>query len=156
MAKVEACRTLEDVRVQDYAAVFIPGGHGTMWDLPGSVALAKLLSDAWQQGKAVAAVCHGPAGLLGALAEDGKPLVANRRVSAFSNEEEEAVGLTGVMPFLLESRLRELGAAYESVPAFTPHAVRDGRLVTGQNPMSSDAVARLTIEVIAESSGTTD
>jgi putative intracellular protease/amidase len=133
-----------------YAAVFLPGGHGTMWDLPQSQPLADLLTAAWRDGKVVAAVCHGPAGLVNARDETGQPLVAGRRVSAFSNTEEAAAGLTGTVPFALETRLRGLGARYESGPDFRPFAVRDGKLVTGQNPASSEAVAGMTLTAIRE------
>ncbi|HEX6735924.1 MAG TPA: type 1 glutamine amidotransferase domain-containing protein [Azonexus sp.] len=150
MAKIEQARPVEGIDTAGYAAVFLPGGHGTMWDLPDSAALAALLATAWRQDKVVAAVCHGPAGLVNVRDDAGQPLVAGRRVSAFSNAEEAAVGLTGTVPFALESRLRELGARYESVPDFQPYAIRDGRLVTGQNPASSEEVARLTLAAIRE------
>jgi putative intracellular protease/amidase len=148
MAKIEQARKIDEVTADGHAAVFLPGGHGTMWDLPHSQPLAELLSAAWRSGKVVAAVCHGPAGLLGARDEAGRPLVAGRRVSAFSNTEEVAAGLSTTVPFALESRLRELGARYESGPDFQSYAIRDGRLVTGQNPASSEAVARLTLEAV--------
>lgn len=139
---------LEDLSAAPYDAVFLPGGHGTMWDLPESTALAELLTSAFAAGKVVAAVCHGPAGLVNARSPDGTPLVAGRKVSAFTNSEEEAAGLTQAVPFLLETRLRDLGALYESGPDFEPHAVRDGKLVTGQNPASSSRVAQLVLEAI--------
>lgn len=131
----------------DYDAIFLPGGHGTMWDLPQSPALAALLAAAYTAGRIVAAVCHGPAGLLNVTLTDGTPLVKGKRLTAFTNKEEDAAGLTPVMPFLLESRLREAGAQFESAANFTPFAVADGSLITGQNPASSDWVAR---EVLAQ------
>lgn len=148
MEKIEHSRKLDSVRSAGYGAVFLPGGHGTMWDLPQSKALADLLATAWRSGKVISAVCHGPAGLVNVQDGAGKPLVAGRRVSAFSNTEEVAAGLAGTVPFPLESRLRDLGARYESGPDFQPYAIRDGNLVTGQNPASSEAVARLTLEAI--------
>ncbi len=148
MGKIEGSIALESVSAGAYDAVFLPGGHGTMWDLPKSTALAELLSAAWTGGKVVAAVCHGPAGLVNVKDASGQPIVAGHRVSAFTNAEEDAVGLTRKVPFLLESRLRDLGAHYESGPNFLPYAVRDGQLVTGQNPASSEAAARLTLEAI--------
>lgn len=151
MRKIEASLKIDQVSAQGYHAVFLPGGHGTMWDLPNSSALAGLLSTAWANGKVVAAVCHGPAGLVNAKDEAGRPIVAGRRVSAFTNSEEDAAGLTETVPFLLETRLRDLGARFEGGPDFTPYAVRDGRLVTGQNPASSEEVARLTLEAVRES-----
>ncbi|NWA25584.1 type 1 glutamine amidotransferase domain-containing protein [Pseudomonas gingeri] len=148
MMLLQVSQTLNDVADMNFAAVFLPGGHGTMWDLPANTELAALLSKTWRDGKVVAAVCHGPAGLLSAVDEQGRPLVSGRKISAFSNEEEEAAGLTAAMPFLLEDRVRELGGLYEGVPKFEPFAIRDGRLVTGQNPMSSEKTAQLTVEAI--------
>ncbi|MBX7098715.1 MAG: type 1 glutamine amidotransferase domain-containing protein [Myxococcaceae bacterium] len=133
-----------------YDAVFVAGGHGTMWDLPTSADVARVLSEAWKAGKVVAAVCHGPAGLVGVKDAAGQPIVKGRRFTAFSNEEEAAVGLTKVVPFLLETRLAELGGTYERGPNWASHAVRDGRLVTGQNPASSKAAAQ---EVLVAASG---
>lgn len=148
MAQITHSRPLSAVNVADYDAVFLPGGHGTMWDLPASTDLARQLTAAWAAGKVLAAVCHGPAGLVNVVDTDGKPLVAGRRVSAFTDSEETAMGLTNVVPFLLETRLRSLGATIVSGPDFKPQAVRDGRLVTGQNPASSEAVAHLTLEAL--------
>ena len=116
-----------------------------MWDLPDSAALSIRLGQAYDSGKVVAAVCHGPAGFVGAKRADGSPLVRGKRISAFTNAEEEAMGLTKAVPFLLETRLAELGAHIESGPRFKPFAVRDGKLVTGQNPASSEKMAELVL-----------
>ncbi|RJX74860.1 type 1 glutamine amidotransferase domain-containing protein [Pseudomonas sp. LS-2] len=151
MSLLENSLLLAEIVSAPYAAIFLPGGHGTMFDLPEDFALAHLIEAFWREGKVVAAVCHGPAGLLGASDEAGKSILDGPRISAFSNEEEDAAGLTEAMPFLLESRIRELGGLYEGAPKFEPYAVKDGRLVTGQNPMSSELVAQLTIQAIAES-----
>ena len=140
---------LEAVDATRFDAVFLPGGHGTMFDFPVSLALASAVSRAWSAGRVVAAVCHGPAGLIGAVDSDGKPVVAGRRVSAFTNAEEEAVGLTRAVPFLLQSKLESLGAKMETGPKFEPFAIADGRLVTGQNPASARRTADLTLEAIA-------
>ncbi len=148
MRRIEATPSLAGLSADGYDAVFLPGGHGVMWDMPDNAALAALLSKAWAQGKVVAAVCHGPAGLVGARDEAGKPLVAGRKVAAFTNTEEDAAGLTKAVPFLLETRLRELGAEYGKGPDFQPFALRDGKLVTGQNPASSAKVAALVLEAI--------
>lgn len=148
MRKITNSKKVTDISADGYAAVFLPGGHGTMWDLPNSAALAALLSKAWTDGKVVAAVCHGPAGLVNVKDADGKPVVAGRRVSAFTNSEEAAAGIDKAVPFLLETRIRELGARYERGPDFQPFAVRDGNLVTGQNPASSEEAARLTLEAV--------
>ncbi len=150
MQKIESSKKLDSVHVEDYSAVFMPGGHGTMWDLPQSKELADKLTDAWQQDIVIATVCHGSAGLVNVKDKNGKPLVAGRRVSAFTNSEEEAAGLTKKVPFLLETRIRELGANYEKGPDFKPFAVRDGNLVTGQNPASSEKVAELILEAVKE------
>ncbi len=133
----------------DYDAVFLPGGHGTMWDYPKSLELAELVASFLKQRKPVAAVCHGPAGLTMAQI-DGEPVVKGKKVAGFTNGEEEAVGLTNVVPFLLEDRLRELGADYQKGADFVPFAVRDGLLITGQNPASAAKVASLTLEAVRD------
>jgi putative intracellular protease/amidase len=150
MHKIEASMKIDGLSTKGYAAVFMPGGHGTMWDLPKSIRLANLLSAAWAEGKVVSAVCHGPAGLVNVKDVNGQPLVAGRHVAAFTDSEEAAAGLTDKVPFLLENRIRSLGAKYESGPNFQPFAVRDGNLVTGQNPASSEEVARLVLEAVHE------
>lgn len=149
-ARLAASGKIDGLRAAGYDAIFMPGGHGTMWDLPESTTLARLLSDAWGEGKVVAAVCHGPAGLVGAKDEKGLPLVSGRRVAAFTNTEEVAAGMDRTVPFALETRIRALGARYESGPDFQPFAVRDGRLVTGQNPASSGKVAELVLQALRE------
>ncbi len=155
LADPAAARTLtrsvpiESVDSTRFDAVFLPGGHGTMFDFPISLALASAVSRAWTSGRVVAAVCHGPAGLLRAVDSDRRPVVAGRRVTAFSNAEEEAVGLTRAVPFLLQTRLESLGAKVETGPSFQPFAIADGRLVTGQNPASSGKAADLTLMAIA-------
>lgn len=150
MAKLEGSFKIDNVTPEGYAAVFLPGGHGTMWDMPKSTRLAELLFTAWGQGKVVSAVCHGPAGLVNVKDVNGQPLVAGRRVAAFTDSEEAAAGLTDKVPFLLETRIRALGANYQSGPDFQPFAVRDGKLVTGQNPASSKKVAELVLEAVRE------
>lgn len=121
-----------------------------MFDLATDAGTAKLIADLDACGKVIASVCHGPAALVGVKPADGKPFVAGRAVFAFTDEEERAAGLDGEIPFLLESRLRELGAKVETKPKFTPHAVRDGNLITGQNPMSSEAVAELVVQAVGQ------
>lgn len=148
MRKLEASLRVDSVSGERYSAIFLPGGHGTMWDLPESASLAALLTTAWRDGKVLAAVCHGPAGLLNVRDATGRPLVAGKRVSAFTDAEEAAVGLAQVVPFALETRLRGMGARFESGPNFGIYTVRDGKLITGQNPASSAEVARLTLEAV--------
>ncbi|MGW2562341.1 type 1 glutamine amidotransferase domain-containing protein [Streptomyces sp. NPDC001514] len=128
---------LADVTAADYDAVYLPGGHGPMEDLARDADLGRLLTDADRSGKIVAALCHGPAGLLSARGEDGGFTFAGRRLTTFTDEEERQGGLGDAAPYLVESRLRELGAVIEAGPAWTSKAVVDGNLITGQNPQSS-------------------
>lgn len=148
MAQLKNAPAVADVDPAGFDGVFLPGGHGTMWDLPDNAALIGLLERMWAAGKPVAAVCHGPAGLVNVRDADGRPIVAGRQVSCFTNSEEEAVGLYDVVPFLLETRLKELGGDFGGAADFQPYAVRDGQLVTGQNPASSAEVARLTLAAV--------
>ena len=138
-----------------YAGVFLAGGHGTMWDFPDNADLGRLLSAAHGQGRILGAVCHGPAGLIAAKRPDGTPLIRGVRLNAFTDAEEQQVGLADTVPFLLESRLKELGARFEKSSPFRGCAVHDQGFVTGQNPRSSRAVAERMLTVIAES-GTED
>jgi putative intracellular protease/amidase len=137
-----------DVNAADYSAVFLPGGHGTMWDTATDEHTARLVSDAFNAGQPVAAVCHGPAGLVKAQRLDGKSIVFGKRVNGFTNEEETAVNLMDVVPFHLESKLRELGGVFEHGPMWKAYAVRDGNLITGQNPASSALVAQHVVEAL--------
>jgi putative intracellular protease/amidase len=132
----------------DYDVLFLPGGHGTMFDYPGSAPLARLVERFDRDGKVIAAVCHGQAGLVSAKKSDGTPFVLGRKIAAFTDSEERAVGLDKAVPFLLEARLRELGAAHEGGPDFKPYVVRDGNLVTGQNPASATRTADLVMEAL--------
>ena len=150
LGRLEASRPLEQAGVDEYAAVYLPGGHGTMWDLPQNQALQGLLREADRQGKIIGSVCHGPAGFVGAERAEGDPLVKGREVSCFTDEEERAVGLDDVVPFLLESRLRELGADVKKAGKFKPCVVADGNLVTGQNPASCGGVAEKMLELLGE------
>jgi putative intracellular protease/amidase len=140
MAKLSHTRKVGEL-TEKYDALFVAGGHGTMWDLPRDPEVARLVSRLWAQGSVVAAVCHGPAALVQAKAADGQPLVKGKKVAAFSDEEEQAAQLSGVVPFLLESKLTGLGAVYSKAAKWQPHVERDGKLVTGQNPASSRPVA---------------
>ncbi len=144
MALLDAPASLSDQQPADFDAVLIPGGHGAVWDLAASDEVAQFLSAAWEQGKVLASVCHGPAAFVG-VEVGGEPLVKGRKVSAFTDSEEKGTGLETVVPFLLETRLRELGADFQPGPDMEPKAVQDGRLISGQNPMSSDRVAELLI-----------
>jgi putative intracellular protease/amidase len=139
-------RPIDSVGSTMYDIVFLPGGHGTMWDLPENAALGRVIVETLVRGAVVSAVCHGPAGLVTATLPDGRPIVAGRRLTAFTDSEERAAALTHIVPFPLETRLRGLGARFESGADFKPFAVADGNLVTGQNPASSERVAELALE----------
>jgi putative intracellular protease/amidase len=139
---------LADIQPDAYDAYFVVGGHGVMWDLVDHTHINRVLGGAFDRGRVIAAVCHGPAALVGVRLANGEPLVKGRRVAAFSNEEETVAKLTEVVPFALESKLRDLGAQYERGPLWASFAVRDGRLVTGQNPASSAAVARQVLSAL--------
>ncbi|MFT4225057.1 type 1 glutamine amidotransferase domain-containing protein [Micropruina sp.] len=140
---------LADVDAAGYDAVFYVGGHGTMWDFPTSPDVARVGREVYQSGGVVAAVCHGPAALLNLTLADGTHLVDGRRVTGFSNAEEEAVGLTEVVPFLLAEEMSARGATHVAAPNFTENVVVDGRLVTGQNPQSAAGAAREVVAVLA-------
>jgi putative intracellular protease/amidase len=144
---------LAQLAIDAYDAVFFPGGHGAMWDLPNDPDVRRLVEAAHAAGKVIAAVCHGPAGLLSARDGYGNSILAGRRVNAFTDAEESAAGLAGVVPFALERRMRELGGNFENLANWQAHAVRDGNLITGQNPASSEKVARLTVAALNEHKG---
>jgi putative intracellular protease/amidase len=137
---------LDDVSDEGFDAIFLPGGHGTMYDLPGSEPLQKLLRAFYEGDKIVAAVCHGPAGLVNATLSNGQPLVAGKRVSAFTDREEAQTTLDKHLPFLLESKIRDLGAIYVAAPEWSSHVEVDGKLITGQNPQSTMVVTNAIIE----------
>jgi putative intracellular protease/amidase/catechol 2,3-dioxygenase-like lactoylglutathione lyase family enzyme len=138
---------LSDVKASDYDAVFYPGGHGPMWDLAEDPRSIALIEDFYSSGKPVAAVCHAP-GVLHRVQFQGQPLVKDKRVTGFTNGEEEAVHLTKVVPFLVEDELKRLGGLYEKVANWVPFVVTDGRLVTGQNPASSKAGAEALLKLL--------
>lgn len=148
MAGLRAAPSVSDAESASYDAIYLPGGHGCMWDMPTSVPLARIIARLFETGRVIAAVCHGPAGLIGARTADGEPLVHGRKLTSFTDAEEQAAGLDKVVPFLLEKCLRELGADFEPFAPFAPHAVRDGQLITGQNPASSGLVAGHVIDLL--------
>ena len=128
---------LDDVDPSGYSAIFFAGGHGTMWDFPDSPAVHRAIREIDAAGGIVSAVCHGPAALVNARGADGRLLVAGKRLAAFTNDEEEAVESTHVVPFLLESMLVERGAQHQYAANWADNVVVDGRLITGQNPQSA-------------------
>ncbi|MBU2966973.1 type 1 glutamine amidotransferase domain-containing protein [Amphritea sp. 2_MG-2023] len=133
---------LSSVSADDYDAIFYPGGHGPMWDLTQNKTSIALIETFARQGKPVSAVCHAPSVLLNTKDEAGEPLVKNKKVTGFTNTEEAAVGLTEVVPFLLEDELKQRGGVYSQGPDWGPYLVEDGLLITGQNPASSTLVAK--------------
>lgn len=135
-------------RPDEYGAIYIPGGHGPMEDLPACRPLAEIITALNAAGRPVAAMCHGPAGLLGANRQDGGWLFEGRRLTAFTNEEEQQAGLAGKAPWLLETRLRERGALFEAGPPWKSHVLADGNLITGQNPASSQEAAERTLAAV--------
>lgn len=147
-AKLSATKKLADVTPTDYAGVYFSGGHGTMWDFPDDDAVQKAARELYEAGAPVGAVCHGPAALVNVKLSDGSYLVAGKEVSAFTNDEEEKVGLTKVVPFLLATKLGERGAKHLPAPDFEKQVVVSGRLVTGQNPASAAGVAEKMVEML--------
>jgi putative intracellular protease/amidase len=141
---------LSDISPENYDAVFYPGGHGPLWDLAEDRSSIALIESMLSSGKPVAAVCHAPAVLRHAKAQDGSPLVMGKSVTGFSNTEEDAVQLSEVVPFLLEDELRAKGANYSKAEDWTPYAVADGTLITGQNPASSGLVAKKLLEKLKQ------
>ncbi|MFI8521075.1 type 1 glutamine amidotransferase domain-containing protein [Streptomyces sp. NPDC085481] len=141
--------SLEDVRLDDYDAVFYPGGHGPMEDLSADAASGRLLIDALDSGRPLAVVCHGSAALLAAVKEDGTNAFAGRKVSPFTDAEEIQAGLADRAKWLLESRLAEAGVTIDAGEPWAPHVVVDGNLITGQNPSSSAALATEVLKKLA-------
>ena len=139
---------LADVSSDDFDTVFYPGGHGPMWDLAESKDSAGLLESFIAASKPIALVCHAPAALRHVKTPDGRLLIEGKKVAGFTNSEEAAVGLTEVVPFLLEDDLKAKGGLYSSGPDWAPHIVQDGLLITGQNPASSAGAAERLIEKI--------
>lgn len=140
---------LAEMNVEDFDAVFYPGGHGPLWDLYSDSDSIALIEKFIAAGKPVAAVCHAPAALLNAKDKNGEPLVKNKKVTGFSNSEEAAVALTDVVPYLLEDQLVAMGGSYQKVDDWNSLAVVDGLIITGQNPASSEAVAEALVKAIS-------
>src|SRR3954454_17190958 len=141
---------LADAKSENYDTIFYVGGHGPMWDLVDNPDSIALIESFYNSGKPVSAVCHSPA-VFHKVTYKGEPLVKGKRVTGFTNGEEEAVGLTHVVPFLVEDELKRIGGLYEKAADWAPFAIVDGRVVTGQNPASSTAAAKAIIELLAAS-----
>lgn len=142
-AVLEDTPPLFELSIDGFDAIFFPGGHGTMWDLPVDPNVKSMVETAYENGKFIASVCHGAAGLVSAVRSDGLSIVHGKRVNSFTNAEEREVGLASVVPFMLETRLRELGAVFEGADNWQIFAIRDGQFITGQNPQSSAKVAEI-------------
>ena len=148
MARLHASLAPAAIDPAKYDAMFYAGGHGTMWDFPGEATLAKAAAAIYERGGVVAAVCHGPAALTEIKLSTGAYLVAGKKLAAFTNDEESAVGLTDVVPFLLADRLVERGATHVPAAKWAPQVVVSERLVTGQNPQSAAGVGEAVVALL--------
>lgn len=146
--KLENTLVLSEVSPDEYDTLFLPGGHGPMWDLSQDKDLKKLVERFYNNNKIISAVCHGPAGLIQATDKNGESILKNKRITGFSNDEEEFVKLDKTVPFSLENKLKELGGQFEKTENFKPFVVSDGQIITGQNPASSFLAARKVVEVL--------
>ncbi|WP_309610629.1 type 1 glutamine amidotransferase domain-containing protein [Sphingomonas sp.] len=149
-AQLAATEMLSDIDSTMFDGVFYPGGHGPLWDLAEDADSKELIEDTLAAGKPVALVCHAPAALKNVTTPEGAPLVRGRKVTGFTNGEEEAVKLTDVVPFLLEEMLKAKGGVYSKGPDFAPYVVTDGLLITGQNPPSSGPAAAALLAALAK------
>ena len=147
-AQLASTEKLADVDVASFDGVFYPGGHGPLWDLAESAVSKAVIEDTLAAGKPVALVCHAPAVLKNVTAPNGDPIVKGRKVTGFTNQEEDAVGLTDIVPFLLEDVLIEQGGTFSKQGVFEPYVVQDGLLITGQNPPSSEPAAEKLLEAL--------
>jgi putative intracellular protease/amidase len=138
--KIDHSLTPSQVNPKEYSTIFYAGGHGAMWDFADNTELASIASTIYENGGIVAGVCHGPAGLVNIKLNNGKYLVDGKKINAFTNEEEAAVKLTDIVPFLLENQLKERGAKFEKSGLWQNHVVTDQRVITGQNPQSAKSV----------------
>ena len=141
---------LDEVDTDNYEAIFLAGGHGTMWDFAQSRSVVERVAQIYQQGGIVGAVCHGPTALLNVKLSGGRHLLDGKRVTGFTNDEEAAVKLTEIVPFLLESEMQSKGAIFVAADNFKPNVVVDQRLVTGQNPASATAAAEAIVQLLSE------
>jgi putative intracellular protease/amidase len=140
---------LADMRAENFDTVFYVGGHGPMWDLAESADSIALIESFYNSGKPVALVCHSP-GVLHRVTYKGAPIVKGKRVTGFTNTEEEEVHLTNVVPFLVEDELKRLGGIFEKAPNWQPFSIVDGRLITGQNPASSTVSAQALLKMVGQ------
>ncbi len=150
MEQVAHTLKLGDLQAEAFDAVFFPGGHGPLWDLANDQQCIAVIQSIWAASKPVVAVCHAPAVLRDVKVPGGSSIVKGRRVTGYSNTEEDAVGLSKVVPFLVEDMLKERGGAYTKVADWQPHVVTDGLLITGQNPASSKPAALALLKLLSE------
>jgi len=147
--KIANTEKLSDINPDDFDAVFYPGGHGPLWDLANDATSIALIEKFNSQAKPIGFVCHAPAALKGVKNADGTPLVNGKNVTGFTNTEEAAVGLTDIVPFLVEDMLNENGGIYSKKEDWAAYAIQDGNLITGQNPASSELVAEKLLESLS-------
>ncbi|MER5197274.1 type 1 glutamine amidotransferase domain-containing protein [Streptomyces sp. NPDC002755] len=150
MAALANTARLDSVAADDFDTVFYPGGHGPLWDLAEDTVSVRLIETTLRSGKPLALVCHAPGVLRHTTNEDGTPLVRGKRVTGFTNTEEDAVALTDIVPFLVEDELTKLGGLYSKIGDWEPYVVQDGLLITGQNPASSGPAADALIKLLPE------
>ena len=146
--KMGETMTPDEVDPSQYKAIFYAGGHGAMWDFPNNEALAKIAASIYEAGGIVSAVCHGPAGLLPIKLQDGTYLINGKKLTGFTNPEEEANGTAKIVPFMLETALENEGAQFEEGAMWSDHVVTDGRLITGQNPMSALSLGKTLLNAL--------
>ena len=150
MNRLQNTMSPSEINPDNYDAIMYAGGHGTMWDFPNSEVLATIAVSIYEHGGVLGAICHGPAGLVNMKLKDGTYLVAGKRVASFTDEEERAIELENVVPFLLASKLEEHGAIHTKAENFKPHVEVDGRLVTAQNPPSAKLMGEVMVKVLSE------
>ena len=148
-AKLADTIKLDDANAADFDAIFFAGGHGVMWDFADSAAIQKITREIYERGGIVSAVCHGPAALVNVKLSDGKFLVDGKNLTAFTNGEEADVQATDIVPFLLETALKNHGAIHHAAANWSTHVVEDGRLVTGQNPASAGGVGEAVVKLLS-------
>lgn len=148
--KISTTMVPEEVTPSDYKAIFFAGGHGAMWDFPENARLAQIAAEIYEAGGYVAAVCHGPAGLLNIKLSDGSYLIAGKHLDSFTNEEERLNGTADIVPFLLQSQLEDRGCYYDTMKPWSDHVVTDGRLVTGQNPQSALTLGKTLLSLLTQ------
>ena len=150
MNRLQNTMSPSEINPDNYDAIMYAGGHGTVWDFPDSKVLATIAVNIYEHGGVLGAICHGPAGLVNMKLKDGTYLVAGKRVASFTDEEERAIELENVVPFLLASKLEERGAIHTKTENFKPYVEVDGRLVTAQNPPSAKSMGEVMVKVLSE------